>query len=218
VPKTSPLSRVRNDSDVHLEGVLLDNEACQTSPEGSNWSLNSCSSTHSSKSQEPAPAYFQVSNDSWDESSTAQPHTQHLSCQSQNGSNHSLVHILSQYPKLTTNGSFTGSCIISASMINSTPTTPTPEDPAGGFSKSQSPNKMQLSPQITPTTAIPSTPKSIENTLLQISALPPSLGKNEFECGSPHGRTSPVAVPLPNRLQLNHHTRHESNSSASIGR
>jgi hypothetical protein len=40
-------------------------------------------------------------------------------------------------------------------------------------------------------------------------------------CGSPHGLSSPVAVPPPNRLHLNYHTnhaRHESNSSASIGR
>lgn len=60
--------RVRNDSDIQLDGVLLEGGECHTSPEGSNWSLSSVESSHSSRSQDNPPCYFQLPQDSsWED-------------------------------------------------------------------------------------------------------------------------------------------------------
>lgn len=90
-PVHSQLARVRNDSDIQLEGVLLDGEGSHTSPEGSNWSLNSCSSFQSNRSVENPPTYFQVIEESWDDCNSAQhgtasshTHTTHCHLQTRN--------------------------------------------------------------------------------------------------------------------------------------
>ncbi|XP_066997241.1 myotubularin-related protein 14 isoform X2 [Anabrus simplex] len=57
---------LRNDSDAHLDGLLSDAEG-PVSSQGSNISLNSCCSSHSSKSQDNPPAYFHNAPDSFEE-------------------------------------------------------------------------------------------------------------------------------------------------------
>lgn len=60
--------RVRNDSDIQLDGVLLDGDVCHTSPEGSNWSLSSVESSQSNRSQDNPPCFFQLPQDSsWED-------------------------------------------------------------------------------------------------------------------------------------------------------
>jgi len=202
--KPHQLSRVRNDSDIHLEGVLLDGEGCPASLEGSNWSLNSCSSSQSSKSQEHPPSCFQVNTDSWEDCNGVQQ----LLCRQPNGSNTSLVHNLSN-PQLSTNGLLNSSCIISASMINSTTVTATSSlingDTNGHSFKAYSPSNASVQSTLLP---------EIAALLKEDSRVDSSLAAT-LKNGSLPGRTSPVAVP--NRLHTHGQIRPESNSSASIG-
>ena len=209
---------MRNDSDIHLEGVLLDGEGNHTSPEGSNWSLNSCSSSQSNKSQDNPPSYFQVNHDSWEDCNAH--HLLMSQCPSKNGQ-YPLAQNLSN-PKLTTNGSLTSSCIITTSMINSTTTLPSSSltngtnGSLGGFngslSKSQSSPHSQSIQFISPSTITLATNSPKENGSSSYSA------NGGVSNGGVHGRTSPVAVPVPNRLTFHNQTRPDSNSSASIGR
>lgn len=69
LPRTKlKTSVIRNDSDVHLDGVLFDGEG-PISSQGSNISLNSSCSSHSSKSQENPPIYFHTIPDHMEETS-----------------------------------------------------------------------------------------------------------------------------------------------------
>jgi len=219
-PKSHLLSRVRNDSDIHLEGVLLDGDVSHTSPEGSNWSLNSCSSSQSSKShgQDHPPTYFQVSQDSWEDCNGAQ----HL-LMSQYHSNGSFAQPISN-PKLTTNGSLATSCMITASMMNSTNTLPssslTSSNGDNGFNGEIS--KSTASPSCSQTNFLHCPASSLANTGSRLGKENgTSNGTNGLLNGGHHGRTSPVAVPTSNRLTSHSHQvrpESKSNSSASIGR
>ncbi|XP_046985343.1 myotubularin-related protein 14 isoform X1 [Schistocerca americana] len=60
---------MRNDSDLHLDGVLFEAE-CPVSCQGSNISLNSSCSSQSSKSQDNPPVYFHTLPDSSEDSSS----------------------------------------------------------------------------------------------------------------------------------------------------
>lgn len=62
IPKKLDTLRVRNNSDIHLDGVLLEGDG------GSDWSLSSVDSSQSNKSQDNPPAYFQIPQDSsWED-------------------------------------------------------------------------------------------------------------------------------------------------------
>ncbi|CAG7815745.1 unnamed protein product [Allacma fusca] len=180
---TNPVesSNTRHDSDINLDGVLLDGEGCHTSPEGSNWSLNSCSSSQSSKSQDHPPTYFQVTQDSWDDCSGAQhimnrelPTSCQLSSRIQSG-------VSSSFSTVGTNGQTNTNGLI-ANGQNHTSFSGVSTKPGGPLTPSFS----------------------------------PSASRGQTLIGNRHGRTSPVAVPVPNR-GFHHQNRTDSNSSASIG-
>ena len=189
------LSNIRNDSDIHLDGVLLDGvEGSHASLEGSNWSLNSCGSSQSNKSQDNnPPCYFQVAHDSWEECNG-----QHLmmnneqrirtTSQLHNAQGQSLNH---QSP----------ATLPLSSLYNSQPQHHS--NGTNGQIHSPACFKNSIAHNVSPNQQISKSSSSSNGSATSSSIL---------SKGTP--KTMPVAVPNRNF----HQNRTESNSSASIGR
>ncbi|CAL8109799.1 unnamed protein product [Orchesella dallaii] len=200
VPKSqdSKIGRTRNDSDIQLDGVLLEGGSL-TSPEGSSWSLSSCSSS-SSKSMDNPPAYFSVESESWDDSLTVQ----HL----KNDRNKNVQGLDSSF----------------AQKQDETDLGPANKNNALGGSTSEalSGGRAVVSDGFNGNNSL----TSIVYSNAKSDAVVPTSSNSSCEMLAPvngngvdakhhrHGRTSPVAVPRPTRSS---HHRHESSSSASIG-
>jgi len=189
------LASSRNDSDLHLDGVLLDGEGSQTSPEGSNWSLNSCSSSQSSKNQDHPPTYFQVTQDSWEDCNGDQQPT---------SSGLLSASISNNQPIAQARSSTTSSPIASSHVSNG----------SNGIAHPLSSHPHPI-PLPVPRVSGGSLNNSKSSSRSNGSSNSPTLSRGSVNNGSARrGRTSPVAVPVPNR-NIQHRT--DSNSSASIG-
>lgn len=188
--KQFKISKVRSDSDIHLEGILLDGSV--TSPEGSNWSLNSCGSSQSNRSLSDSnpPSYFQVPPESFEDCSDVLPVFR-------NGKGSFPAQRVAQNPILRTCANST-SCLITNSMLNSITLNGSLET---NVLNSQSPNSQN---------------SSVLGLLSNNDSPPNCVKPSNGTCENKRlfGRTSPV--PVPNH-KLNQ-PRLESDSSASIGR
>lgn len=186
MPKSHQNTRTRNDSDVQLDGVLLEGGSL-TSPEGSSWSLSSCSSS-SSKSVDNPPVYFNVESESWDDSMGANHMRNGRSKTTQVVDNITFAH---NQDETDCNPAKKNCNLDLGTLIH---------DPIASIHPPQSSSN--------------SRPHSNQH----ISSAPNSSGLSTQNGNSGssqcQGRTSPVAVPRSNRSSH----RHESSSSASIGR
>lgn len=184
VPKSHLNARRRNDSDIQLDGVLLEGGSL-TSPEGSSWSLSSCSSS-SSKSIDNPPVYFNVESESWDDSLGAKHLRKRKNSQ---GIDTPIAHNHDETYgcPVKSNGS-----VDLGSFIH---------DPVSSIQPSQCSSNSR-----------PNTSSQHVKVTTPTNAKAGMNGNHSSEVKQCQGRTSPVAVPRSS------HNRHESSSSASIGR
>lgn len=216
MPKSNQNLRTRNDSDIQLDGVLLEGGSL-ASPEGSSWSLNSCSSSSSKSIDNNPPVYFNVESESWDDSITAVNHMRH-----RNGSR-------KKESSCTVQGLETLPLSSSSSFAHNSDETDCRSTAAAATTSNGNLDLASLiqEPTTTPCSSIPnhhhpqcstqSRPDSSQlhnHTTSSAICVPNGNGScaEENQC---QVRTSPVAVPRSNRSS---HHRHESSSSASIGR